>query len=203
MAVCVATRLAGKSDGLGRDRVLLCHDRDFSALCHDKNLVLRQGLGLGQTWVATRVSLCRDRVFPRVGHSCCNRRFYVATRFSKGGVATGCFSVSIYKVGLRAHDKPRHAHLWRCCACDKVARVHNVATMRTVRARQCARPARVIGATKLSSSTLHCVVHCLSYCSLAPFMDIVHMGFTNLVFDPMGSKKKKNDPQKFGVSQVL
>ena len=88
--------------GLDRDRGFLCRDKDFSALCRDINLVSQQGLGLGQAWVATRVSLGSDKVFPRVGHSCRDRRFYVATGFSKGGVATGCFSIATHRAGLRA-----------------------------------------------------------------------------------------------------
>ena len=82
---------------------------DFLALCHDKNSVSRQGLGMGQAWVVKRVSLCRERVFPRLGHSC-------RDRVSKGGVATGCFFVATHRPCLRArqsagraHDRPRHA----------------------------------------------------------------------------------------------
>ena len=48
------------------------------------NSVSRQGLGLGHAWVTTRVSLCREIVFPRVGHSCHDRRFYVTIDFSQG-----------------------------------------------------------------------------------------------------------------------
>ena len=77
----------------------------------------RQSLGLGQAWVVTRVSLCSDRVFLRVGHSYRDRRFCVATGFSKGGVATGCFSVATHRAGLRVrrgdgrvHDRPGHVH---------------------------------------------------------------------------------------------
>ena len=33
--------------------------------------------------VTTRVSLCRNRVFPEVGHSCRDRRLYVATEISR------------------------------------------------------------------------------------------------------------------------
>ena len=65
--------------GLGRDRGLLCRDRDFSILCRDRNSVSRQGLGLGQVLVVTRVSLCRDKAFLGVGHSCHDRRLHVAT----------------------------------------------------------------------------------------------------------------------------
>ena len=104
----VATLFPGILGGLGRDRGLLYHDKDFSALFHDRNLVSRQGLGLGQAWVATRVSLCCDRVFPRVAHSCHDTKFYVATRFSKSGVATGCFSVTTHRAGMRAQQsRPR------------------------------------------------------------------------------------------------
>ena len=59
----VATLFPGMLGGLG-------HDRDFSALCGDRNSMSRQGLGLGQVWVAIKVFLCRDRVFLGVGHSC-------------------------------------------------------------------------------------------------------------------------------------
>ena len=30
---------------------------------------------------------------------------------------------------------------------------------------------------ELSNSSVHCVVHCLRYCSMTLFMDTVHMGF--------------------------
>ena len=36
----VATLFPGILSGLGRNRGLLCHNRDFSILCHDRNLVL-------------------------------------------------------------------------------------------------------------------------------------------------------------------
>ena len=49
----------------------------------DKILVSQQGLGLGPVWVATRISLCRDRDFPWVGHSCHDIRLYVATEIPK------------------------------------------------------------------------------------------------------------------------
>ena len=42
------TLFLGMLGGLGRDRGLLCHDRDLSALGRYINSVLRQGLGLGQ-----------------------------------------------------------------------------------------------------------------------------------------------------------
>ena len=71
----------GTLGGLGHDKGLLCCNRDFSALCRDRNSVSRQGLRLGQVWAMIRVSLCHDRVFPRVGHSYCDRN-------SKGGVVT-------------------------------------------------------------------------------------------------------------------
>ena len=125
------TLFPSKLGGLGCDRVLLCCDRDLSTLCRDKNSVSQQGLGLGQAWVEIRVSLCRDRVFPRVGHSCSEIRFYVAIGFSKGGVATGCFSIVTHRASLcarqnaeGAHDKPRHALCAQCarpcvlCMCD-------------------------------------------------------------------------------------
>ena len=50
------------------------------ALCHNRNFVSRQGLGLGQVWVATRVSLGRDRVFPKGGILCRDRVPSVATK---------------------------------------------------------------------------------------------------------------------------
>ena len=66
-----------------RQRLSLSRHR-FLAPCRDRNFVLRQGLGLGQgAWVATRVPLCHDRVFLRMGHSCRNIRFYVATGFAR------------------------------------------------------------------------------------------------------------------------
>ena len=80
----VATLFPGMLGGLGLERCLLCRDRDLSALCHHINSMLRHGFGLGQAWVTTRASLCRDRFFPRAGHS------YRDT-VSKGGVATGFF----------------------------------------------------------------------------------------------------------------
>ena len=69
----------------------------------------RQGLGLGQAWVATR-SPCIMIVFPMVGHSCRYIRFYVATGFSKGSVTTGCFSVATYRTGPRVRQGIGHAH---------------------------------------------------------------------------------------------
>ena len=59
----VATLFPGKLGGLGRDRGFLCRNRDRSTLCRDRNSVLRQGLGMSQAWVTTRVSLCRDRAW--------------------------------------------------------------------------------------------------------------------------------------------
>ena len=73
------TLFPGMLCGLGSDKGLLCRDRDFSIQCRDRNSVSRQGLGLSQVWVVTRVSLCRDRAFPGVGHSCRDRRLHVAT----------------------------------------------------------------------------------------------------------------------------
>ena len=63
---------------------------------------------------------------------------------------------------------------------------------------------RATGATELFSSTLHYVVHDLSYCSLAIFMGIVYMGFTKLVSGPVGlrKKKKKKRPPGLGASQL-
>ena len=63
----------------------------------------------------TRVSLCRDR------------RFYVETGFSKGGVATWCFYVAAHRADLHARQGVEHAHnrpgrehervhQLRCCA---------------------------------------------------------------------------------------
>ena len=53
-------------------------------------------------------------------------------------------------------------------------------------------------ATDLSSSSMHCAVHCLSYCSWAMFMDTVHMRFPN----PVEPGKKKIDPRKLGELYV-
>ena len=58
------------------------------------------------------------------------------------------------------------------------------------------------GETKLSSSTLHWVVHCLSYCSLALFMDTIH-GHCSHGFYKSNGTHKKNDPRKFGASQSM
>ena len=72
----VATLLPGMQGGLGRDK-------DFLAPCCYRSSMSRQGLGLGlDAWVATRVPLCRDKVFLRLSHSCHDRRFYVVTRFA-------------------------------------------------------------------------------------------------------------------------
>ena len=54
----------------------------------------RDRVWLGQVWVTTRVSLCCDKVFLGVGHSCRDKN-------SKDGVATGCFSVATHRSGLR------------------------------------------------------------------------------------------------------
>ena len=75
----VETLFPGQLGGLGCDRGFLCHKRDFSALRCDRNSVSRQGLGLGQVCVSTRVSSCGNRVFLVVGHSYRNRRLYVET----------------------------------------------------------------------------------------------------------------------------
>ena len=128
---------------------------------------------LGQgVWVATRAFLCHDRVLPRVG-------FSIATELATWEV----FSVVIENSA--AHDMPgyahKHAHQRWCCS-----RAQHVtgATTRT---------------TKLSSSSLHCVVHCLSYCSLALFMGTIHgrcsYGFPKFGFKTNGTRKKKNDPR--------
>ena len=45
--LCVAMLFLGILGGLGHDKGLLCRERDLSALCDDRNSVLRQGLGLG------------------------------------------------------------------------------------------------------------------------------------------------------------
>ena len=57
-----------------------------------------------------RISLFRNKVFLRVGHSYRDRRFYVATGFSKGGVATRCFFVATHRVGLRVQQGVGHVH---------------------------------------------------------------------------------------------
>ena len=66
--------------GLGCDRGFLCHDRDFWPHVAIEILVSRQGLGLGQVWVAKRVSLCHDRVSPKGGILYRNRVPSVTTR---------------------------------------------------------------------------------------------------------------------------
>ena len=50
----IATLFPGMLGGLGRDRGLLCRNKDLIALGRNRNSVLRQGLGLGlgQAWVA-------------------------------------------------------------------------------------------------------------------------------------------------------
>ena len=78
------TSFPGMLGGLGRD--INC-----SALCGDRNSVSRQGLGLGQAWVATRVSLCRDRVFPRKDHSCRDRKPSIATGSPRVVLRQGVF----------------------------------------------------------------------------------------------------------------
>ena len=62
----------GMSVRLGclRDRGLLYRNIDFEPSVATGIQFRDQVWGLGQVWVATRVSLCRNRVFPRVGHSC-------------------------------------------------------------------------------------------------------------------------------------
>ena len=56
---------------------------------------------------------------------------------------------------------------------------------------------------KLPSIILHCVVHCLSYCSLALLMDTIHVSLPQLVFNLVGPrKKKKKRPSGFGASQL-
>ena len=98
----VATLFPRMLGGLGRDRGLLCRDRDFSSMCRDRNsvslqglgvgpglgrdkglLMSRQGLGVGQGLGCDKVSLCRNRAFLRVGHSCRDRRLYVGTEIPR------------------------------------------------------------------------------------------------------------------------
>ena len=79
--LCVATWFPGMLGSFGREKGFLYRERELFALCGERNFVSREGLGLGQgAWVAIRVFLCHDRVFPRVGHS-------FRDRVSKGGVA--------------------------------------------------------------------------------------------------------------------
>ena len=74
--LCVVTLFPCMLGGLGQDRGPLYRDKDFLALCRDRNSVSQQGLGQGQVWVETRVFLCRDRVFSGVGHSCSDRMLF-------------------------------------------------------------------------------------------------------------------------------
>ena len=123
-------------DDLGRDRGFLYRDRDFwphvatEILCRDRVWGLGQG-----ALVVTRVPLCRDRVFPRLGHVVCDRRFYVATRL-QGWCCNREFLVATHKQGLHAqqstgctHGKPRHAHerghQQRCCEHDRANLAHD------------------------------------------------------------------------------
>ena len=120
----VTTWFPGQLGGLGRNKGSLCRERDFLALCRYRNSMLRSGLGLGQVWVATRVSWCRNRVFQGVGHSCRDRRLYVATRFPKGSVVTGCLFIPTHRP---AHTIGRWARTTSLgCALDRSSRAHSV-----------------------------------------------------------------------------
>ena len=90
----VATLFPGMLGGLGCDRGLLCHDRDFSALCCDKVWGwARFGSRQGSPYVTIEFSQ---------GWDICDRN-------SKGGVATGCFSVATHRAGLRTRQCAGHA----------------------------------------------------------------------------------------------
>ena len=109
----VVTLFPDMLGGLGSDRGLLCRDRDFLALCRNRNLVLGQVLGLGQAWVATKVSLCRDKVFPGVGHSCRDRRLDVAIEIPRVVLRHNVFltrpigQARTRDRALDVHDRPR------------------------------------------------------------------------------------------------
>ena len=65
---CVGAKGMRVRVGCLRDRGLLYRDIDFEP-CVATGIQFWVW-GLGQVWVVTRVSLCRNRVFPGVGHSC-------------------------------------------------------------------------------------------------------------------------------------
>ena len=82
----VATLFRGMLSGLGRDKGLLCHDRDFSALCRDRVWRwARFGSRQGFPYVATEFSQWWD----------------IRDKNSKGGVAIGCFFVATQRASQR------------------------------------------------------------------------------------------------------
>ena len=116
----VATLFPGMLGGLGRDIGLLCRDIDFSSLCHDRNsvslqglgvipglgrdkglLMSRQGLGAGQGLGRDKGLLMSQQSFPKGWTFLSRQKTLCWDRNSKGGVVTGCFSVVTHKAGLR------------------------------------------------------------------------------------------------------
>ena len=57
------------------------------------------------------------------------------------------------------------------------------------------------GSIELSSSSMHYVLHCLSYCSLTLFVGTVHGHFTH-EFSKQKKIQQKNDPSDLGCHSV-
>ena len=79
----VVTWFPGQLGGMGYNRGFLCHDRDFSVPCHNRNSVSQQGLGLGKFGSRQESPYVATKFFPRVGHSCHDRRLYVVIGFPR------------------------------------------------------------------------------------------------------------------------
>ena len=112
--------------------------------------------------------------------------FLVLSRDSWSSVATG-FGICRVSWVATGHCMSRQCHAHGiACTCGDSA-------MHACPSRRCTRDYELLSrqsfsvATGLSSSSLHCVVHSLCYCTLTLFMDTVHMGFPNSVFNLVGS----------------
>ena len=135
-----------------------------------------------------------DTVFPGVGHFYRDRRLYVATRSPRVVLRENVFL-----------SRPTR----QACPCDRALDGHDSlgwvrqscpCAQHTQPCAQCARDL-LTSATLLSNCTLHYVVHCLSYYSLALFMDTVHMSFTNLFLNQWDPGKK--NPCKLRRHKVI
>ena len=74
----VATMFPGEPGGLGHDRGLLCHDRDFPTLCRDRNSVLQQSFAWGKKNYVVTGFFCHNRDLAKDGNSCRDGAFHVA-----------------------------------------------------------------------------------------------------------------------------
>ena len=160
----------------------------------------------------TRVPLCRDRVFLRLGHSCRDRRLYVVAGFPRVVLRqrVSCRNPQT-RVG-RMHDRPRHAHerahQRRCCTRDIADRAHRPCyhAHSVWQACNCAHGRHewdsAVTGTSLSRQTCP-VANSALRCALFEllFIDTVHGHCSQEVskfgFQTNGSRKK-SDPRDLG-----